>query len=238
MRQENSTPWWRTAFEVVSTVLMVALAGAIVWQGRARSSGEPGAGPATSEFAIPGEPITITGDAIRGSYSAPVAIIEFADFECSYCARFAQDIEPALRNEYINTGRVLLAFKHFPLPNHKAAMVAAQAAWCGGRQSRFWEVHDRLFSLSGGLTAFSPADVGREVGLDMREYDACRHGEESAQAVRGDRDQGQRLGVRGTPYFFIGSVDPDRRVKVSHVLVGARSVEAFKAVLDRLTEPK
>lgn len=234
METHRQTPLWRTAFDVASTAAMISLAAVIVWQGRARLSGSPGAEPAPPKIPIPKEAIPIGDGATRGSLTAEVAMIEYSDFECAFCARFAQDIEPALRRDYIDDGRVLLVVKHFPLAVHENAEAAAQAAWCAGRQSRFWEMHDRLFSFSGRLRGFSPESLGKEIGLDMVSYDSCRNGDESREAVRANRTEGDRLSIPGTPLFFFGKLKPDGSVQVAEVLSGAKSLDVFRAVLDRL----
>lgn len=125
-------------------------------------------------------------------------------------------------------------FKHFPLSGHEIAPAAAQAAWCAGCQSKFWELHDRLFGFSGHLKGLDLEATSKEVGLDMAAYNRCRTGAEAEQAVRADRTEGDNLKVTGTPLFYFGRVRADRRVQVEQVLSGAKSVDAFKGVLDRL----
>jgi protein-disulfide isomerase len=83
---------------------------------------------------LPVEPISIAGAALKGTASAPVAIVEYSDFECPYCATFVRTTFPDLDREYIATGRVLFAFRHLPLETiHKRAFRAAEASECANR---------------------------------------------------------------------------------------------------------
>jgi hypothetical protein len=94
---------------------------------------------------LSGGPVSLAGATLQGSPSAKVAVIEYLDFECPYCGKFARETLPALDAGYIRTGKVLLAVRHYPLPNHQLAVKAAEAAECAGEQGKFWEMHLRLF---------------------------------------------------------------------------------------------
>jgi len=128
----------------------------------------------------------------------------------------------------------LFVFKHFPLPFHKQAPAAAEAAWCAGRQGKFWEMHERQFGVFNRLQDFDSQAAAREIGVDMALYNACRAGGEAEQQVRADRAEGEKVKVSGTPVFFFGTIGADRRVQVSDTLVGAKSVEEFRLILDKL----
>ena len=144
---DRRTLRWRTLFDIGSTVAMLALAGLIVWQGRARLSSS--ATGSTLEALVPTEPIAINTSLKRGAMDAKVAIVEFADFECPACAQFNRETEPGLIKEYVDTGKVVLVFKNYPLANHPGAGPAAIAAWCAGEQRKFKELHDWMYRLRG-----------------------------------------------------------------------------------------
>jgi protein-disulfide isomerase len=134
-----------------------------------------------------------------GNEGAPVTIVEFSDFECPFC-RAAQPIVKRVFARW--PGRVRLTFRHFPLERHARAMPSARAAVCADRQGRFWELHDRIFA------ALPPSDAAlREAasasGLNVAEFDACVNGEESLERVRKDMLLGRRVGITGTPSFFV-----------------------------------
>jgi len=213
---------------------MVALAAAIVWEGRARFFGAPPPPPSPINVPIPTEPIAIGESAIRGVLSAPVAIIEYADFECGSCAQFALVVEPGLLREYVDKGRVLVAFKHFPLQSHPGARNAARAAWCASQQGKFWEMRDKLFRFRGGLEDSDIEAAAQAVGLDMALFNFCRATVEADQQVQRDKAEGERLKVPGTPTFFVGRVMPDHRVQVTDAIVGPTSTEGLQGALRRL----
>ncbi len=85
-------------------------------------------------------------DPVLGSSIAPVTIIEFSDFECPYCRRFFLETLPQIKKDYIDTNKVRLVFRDFPLTIHSGAEPAAQAADCAGEQGKYWEMHDKIFS--------------------------------------------------------------------------------------------
>jgi protein-disulfide isomerase len=140
------------------------------------------------------------GDAPRlGSESAPVQIIEFADYECPYCQQVNADLT-RLREQFGNS--VSVTYKDFPLPMHPLAARAAEAARCAGAQGKFWEFHDSLFETK----RLQVSDLKEQAGklkLDTARFDQCLDSGEQAAAVKKDSKEGQRLGLQGTPSFFI-----------------------------------
>lgn len=140
------------------------------------------------------------GDAPRlGSESAPVQIIEFADYECPYCQQVNADLTK-LREQFRNS--VSVTYKDFPLPMHPLAARAAEAARCAGAQGKFWEFHDSLFETK-RLQVSDLKEQARKLKLDTARFDQCLDSGEQAAAVKKDSKEGQRLGLQGTPSFFI-----------------------------------
>jgi protein-disulfide isomerase len=140
------------------------------------------------------------GDAPRlGSESAPVQIIEFADYECPYCQQVNADLT-RLREQFGNS--VSVTYKDFPLPMHPLAARAAEAARCAGAQGKFWEFHDSLFETK-RLQVSDLKEQARKLKLDTARFDQCLDSGEQAAAVKKDSKEGQRLGLQGTPSFFI-----------------------------------
>jgi protein-disulfide isomerase len=168
----------------------------------------------------------------RNQWLARVAVIEYSDFECPFCGKFARETLPALEAKYVRTGKVLLVFRQFPLPIHALAYKAAEGTLCAGRQDRFWEMHDQLF-LNRALDEGSLRRYARVIGLNEQQFESCLQGE-AADAVRQEVESGKTLGVSGTPTFLLGYIQPDGRLKVTERLSGAQPVAAFEAVLDRL----
>lgn len=140
------------------------------------------------------------GNAPRlGSETAPVQIIEFADYECPYCQQVNGDL---LRLQKQFGQRVSLVFKDFPLPMHPLAVKAAEAARCAGAQGKFWEYHDALFE-SKRLQTSDLKKQARELNLDPARFDQCLEAGDQTASVKKDSQEGLRLGLQGTPSFFI-----------------------------------
>ncbi|NQW02964.1 MAG: thioredoxin domain-containing protein [Acidobacteria bacterium] len=202
---------------------------AAVRASRQASARPPGPPPQV----LPDEPVSILTAQLKGNLNAKVAVIEFSDFQCPFCASFAQATFPALESQYVATGKVLWAFKHLPLDQiHPSARRAAEAAECGGQEGKFWEMHDQLFLNPRRL---EPADLSRyasTVGLNAEQFDRCIAGEASA-AVMADVVEATRLRLSGTPAFFLGTVESGR-VTVTEMLSGAKSLQAFQSVIDGL----
>lgn len=226
---------WRNVFEISTTVVMIALASALVWQGRVRSSHSP---PASSRsvVAVPRDPIGIIGGPALGATTARVALVEYSDFQCPFCGVVARDTMPTVIREYVDTGKVMLIFKHLPLAIHPLAPGAAAAALCAGQQGRFWQMHDRLFAEPVRLADQDLRASASEVGLDLAIYDQCRTQALSRKLIEADRIQAEALQITATPTFIFGRVEPDGRVRATDVLTGAKPIANFKAILDRLLE--
>ena len=165
-----------------------------------------------------------------GDPKAPVIIVEFSDYQCPFCFRYWQQIWPTLKERYIDTGRVYYVFRDFPISSiHPQAPKAHEAARCAGAlagEEMYWQVHDRLFE--GQLEwAENPEHVAvfkgyaAELGLDTKTFDACLDSGRFAAAVQADLDEGLKLGVNGTPAFFIAG----------YPFSGAQPMEFFDQVI-------
>jgi protein-disulfide isomerase len=169
------------------------------------------------------EPLRVVveaGDApSRGAKDAAVTILEFSDFECSFCAR-ARPTLARLREVY--AGKVRHVFRDFPLQMHPHAGKAAEAADCAGEQGRFWEMHDRLFAHADALEVDDLKKHAAAIGVEAAPFSACLDSGRHEAAWRKDAAEGVRLGVSGTPAFFING----------RPLVGAQPFESFAQVID------
>jgi protein-disulfide isomerase len=140
------------------------------------------------------------GNAPRlGSENAPVQIVEFADYECPYCQKVNGDLAK-LREQFGD--QVSMVYKDFPLPMHPLAARAAEAARCAGEQGKFWEFHDALFQ-SKRLQIPDLKQEARDLKLDTGRFDQCLDSGEQIATVKKDAQEGQRLGILGTPSFFV-----------------------------------
>jgi protein-disulfide isomerase len=197
-----------------------------------RFGGNPSGSVGSKQPPLPKDPISIAASATSGSLAARVALVEFSDFQCPFCARFALDTLPILRTEYVDTGKVVIAFRHLPLPNHQLASKAAEAAECAWRQKKFWEMHDWLFANLSDVDGESLVTRASTVpGLDSERFAACVAGE-AAQDVEEDRATAIGLKLSSTPVFMIGALTSGEMVRVTHVIKGAQPIAEFRRVLD------
>lgn len=164
---------------------------------------------------------------VKGNPKAPITIIEYSDFQCPFCARFTRNTLPQILKEYGD--KVKVVFKHLPLPFHQYAQKAAEAAECAGKiggAKAFWAMHDKLFyegQPQGRLDVASLKQFAKEIGLDEKKFSQCLDSGETSAIVNQDVIEAQRLGVRGTPTFFING----------KVVRGALPYETFKQVIEQ-----
>lgn len=170
----------------------------------------------------------------KGRSDAPVTLVEFSDFQCPYCGRFFRDALPAVERDLIASGKVRFVYRHFPLPTHAHARAAAHAAVCAKRQGKFWEMHDWLFANQATLDASALARAGRDLGLDVVAYDACRDSADVKAEVESDVRDGVKAGVRGTPAFVIGRTEPGGTV-TGEMAIGVQSSDGLRAKVEALT---
>lgn len=161
-----------------------------------------------------------------GGKNATVTIVEFSDFQCPYC----RAAEPALKQIRAKYGdKIKLVYMDFPLGMHPHAMDAAVAGRCAADQKKFWEFHDAMFADQSKLDAASLKASAVKAGLDAAKFGACFDTKPGAAGIKADQTEGERLGVTGTPTFFVNGRE----------LVGAESESGFSEVIDdELTHPK
>lgn len=137
--------------------------------------------------------------AIEGPSDAPVRVVEFADYQCPYCQRVNPDLNKLI-TEFGD--KVAVVYKDFPLPMHPHAEKAAEAARCAGVQGKFWEYHNLLFSDK-KLELPDLKQDAKTLKLDTTQFDQCLDSGQQAASVNKDRDEGMKLGLSGTPSFFV-----------------------------------
>jgi len=211
----------RAASLVVLGVLGGLALGWLAWRAReAPSSAPAGGAPAGVEYV---EGVDVSNDPVLGPADAPITIIEFSDFECPFCSRFARQTAPALRRQYGD--RLRWIFVNYPLRSiHPNAYEAALAGECAAEQELFWPFYDALFS---GRHRISPAgyeEAARTVGLDIERFQACYENADHAAEVALDMKEGEKFYVLGTPTFYVNG----KRME------GAQRPEAFAAVIDSM----
>ena len=220
---------WKTALDIVTSLGMLAAAATIIVSHfTTRAPGRPA-------FAIPKSPISIGGADVRGEHSAKIGVLAFMDFECPFCAKFVRDTLPAVDEHLLKTGQIRLAFRHLPLPMHKYAGKAAEAAECAARQGKFWAAHDKLYENVASLALLDLREMAGGLNLDKQKFDTCMKGE-ATDRVTADAAQAKELGVSSTPLFLVGTFEPDGRLRVRETIRGASSLADFQAVFDRISK--
>ncbi|HYO52150.1 DsbA family protein [Archangium sp.] len=185
-----------------------------------------GAAPqAQAPAEAPVQNIEVGNAPARGPKNAPVTIVAFSDFECPFCGRVVPTLKQ-IEDEY--KGKVRVAFKHQPLPFHANAKPAAAAAMAAHEQGKFWEYHDKLFANQRALDRASLEKYAQELGLNMGQFKAALDSNKYDAQVTADMSEATRVGVNGTPTFFING----------RSVVGAQPVEAFKRIIDEELKKK
>ena len=181
----------------------------------------------------PNLPVVKSEGYLLGSPTAPVEVIEFADFECPACGQFNTVTEPDVRARLVNTGQVRIRYVDYPLPMHANTWDASLAAACANDQGKFWEMHDQLFANQdkwNGEATSRPrpvmAGLAKAVGLDMTKYGACMDADTHRAKIQAHQRQAEAMHINSTPTFvFAGLVVPS-----------ALPYDEFKKHVDEATE--
>ena len=181
---------------------------------------------------------SVHDEPFRGNNGARVAIIEYADFECPYCGEFERQVFPKILSAYIETGKVKYFYRDLPLPGHPHALPAARAARCAGEQGRYWEMHDSLFAEQNALSAPALLDRAQTLGLDAAKFAECESGEKYMADIQNNILEAQKMGIGGTPTFFLGVIEPSGDVTIEKRFQGAAPFDVFKTEIDALLASK
>ena len=164
---------------------------------------------------------------IQGSPTAKVWLVIVSDFQCPYCKESHDSTFEQLRNEYVRTGKIKVAYVNFPLNSHQHAWPSAHSAMCASEQGKFWEYGDALFATQEKWAAMQTPtplfdSIARAVGVDMKQWKECVTSERMQGLIRSDRDRGVEAGVNSTPSFLVGDKG----------LAGVHPMEDFRKLLD------
>jgi protein-disulfide isomerase len=164
---------------------------------------------------------------ILGDSAAHVWFIMISDFQCPYCKQFHDESFATIRNDYVATGKVRMAYINFPLPVHMNAWPAAEAAMCAGAQGKFWPMHDALFASQAAWEEQHPAvhvidSVATTVGVDTVALDRCVSQHVSKALIEADADRAERAGTRSTPTVIIGD----------KILIGVQPLANYRRAID------
>lgn len=145
------------------------------------------------------------GSPVLGDSNAPITILEWGDYQCTFCYKFHQDTLNVLDEDFIKTGKVKLVFKDFPL-NGPDSVLAAEASFCAHDQEKYWEYHDELYKNWGGertgwITRESLDKFASTVGLDLEEFSTCLDKQKYQDKVNGLYDFGREMGMMPHHHF-------------------------------------
>ncbi|NTW00558.1 MAG: DsbA family protein [Oscillochloris sp.] len=169
-----------------------------------------------------------------GSLDAPVTIYEFTDFECPFCVQFFQETRPQLIEQYVNTGKVRLVARDFPLFSiHASALLGAMAGHCAADQQLFWPMYEQLFTTHqeewGGVPKRDRdvmIELAGKIGIDTLAFTSCIDDPDTEQAVRAEADAASKMGVNSTPNFMING----------QLIRGALPFSSFDALISQALE--
>lgn len=223
--------WTRTRLESEKKVAQVMPTPTVVAQREEQPA------PAVLEAEVRAE-IEEGGIAVKGDENAPVTMVEFSEYLCSFCAEYVGfdaipsrpiDEEKTYRQiieKYVETGKVRYVFRDYPVHGERVKEMA-EAAYCAGDQEEYWQYHDLLFERQKELNDATNLDdllkeLASELDLSADAFASCLAENKFAQVVEDNYQLGKKVGVEGTPSFFING----------QMLVGAQPFENFKAVIE------
>ena len=176
-------------------------------------------------------PLFLEGEPALGEASAPLTIVEFSDFECSYCRRFHGQVFPQLKSQYIDTGLVRFVHKDLPLPFHPHALPAAAAARCAGEQNRYWDLYAALFDQQNCLSCKGVLTIAAEERLDTAALQTCMERKATVAVINANRSEASLHNISATPTFVIGPTQSDGSLD-GHVIEGALPWSTFQSTID------
>jgi protein-disulfide isomerase len=188
----------------------------------------PAAAPAPQDAEAPVK-VNIGEANWLGNKNAPITMIEFTDYQCSFCQRFHVVTFPEIRKQFIDTGKVRFLSRDFPLDFHSNAFRAAEAARCAGDQGQYWKMRDLLVANPNRLSEADLVAHAQTLGLKAEPFKACLTGGKHRQAVQKDMAEAAALNVSGTPTFIVGKSTPEGVDGV--FMVGAHPFASFEQKL-------
>jgi protein-disulfide isomerase len=174
----------------------------------------------------------IKGSTIMGNPNAKITVVEFGDYQCTFCYKFHDETMKQINEKYIRTENVNFIYKDFPL-NGEQSILASEASYCAQKQGKFWEYHDTLYNNWGGentgwITENVLLGFARDVRLDLDDFSQCLANSEFRQKVLDNEQFGKNIGINATPSFLIFDDDEVYRI------IGAQPFEKFEQTFQEL----
>jgi len=172
------------------------------------------------------------GSTILGNPDAKITVVEFGDYQCTFCYKFHNDVMKKINDKYIESGDVNFVYKDFPL-NGKSSILASEASYCAQQQDRFWTYHNMLYDNWGGentgwITQEILIDFAKESGLNLEKFSSCIKNSEFRQKVLNNEQFAKEININATPSFLIFNDNEVYRI------VGAQPFEQFEQTFQEL----
>ncbi len=167
---------------------------------------------------------------ILGDRDAPITIVEWGDYQCTFCYKFHQSTLNTIKEDFIDTGKVKLVFRDYPL-NGPDSLLAAEATHCANNQDKYWQYHDELYKNWGGertgwITIESLNRFAETINLNIDEFNACLGDHAYQDMVISQYEHGQEIGIDATPSFLV--FDEQKTIKIR----GNQPLETFLRTFD------
>jgi len=172
------------------------------------------------------------GSPIMGNPDAKITILEWGDYQCTFCYKFHQNTLDTLNEDFIKTGKVNLVFKDYPL-NGPDSLLAAEASYCAQDQEKYWQYHDELYKNWGGeqtgwITSDSLNQFATTINLDLEKFNDCLDNHTHKDRVNTHYQFGKELGIDATPSFLV--FNEGKIIKIR----GNQPLEVFLKTFDEL----
>ena len=186
----------------------------------------------TNNLSILNKENLLQGSTMLGNSNAKITIVEFGDYQCTFCYKFHDETMKKINDKYIITENVNFVYKDFPL-NGEPSILASEASYCAQQQNKFWEYHNTLYNNWGGentgwITKNVLLDFARDVELNLNDFTQCLENLEFRQKVLDNEQFGKDIGINATPSFLIFNDDEVYRI------IGAQPFEKFEQVFQEL----
>lgn len=216
------------ALSIFSLLVMIGIVVLIIVQGPVKKElgmFDNGNNQKTPESSLSPQAKTpdVFGWQFIGSADAKVVFVEYGDYNCGYCKRFAEETFPKLKEKYINTGKVKFVWKDYVIFGDQSKLLA-EAVHCASDQGKYFEMHDKIFTNTiQGLSADSLAlSLANSLNLDVTVFNECLGSGKYASKIEQSTQEAINFGFNGTPTSVING----------RVLIGARSLAEFEAVIE------
>jgi len=174
----------------------------------------------------------LKGSTILGNPNAKITIVEFGDYQCTFCYKFHDETMDKIYDKYVKNGEINFVYKDFPL-NGAASILASEASYCAQNQDKFWEYHNMLYENwagenTGWITNNVLLEFAKESGLNLEQFNSCMNNSIFYQKVIDNEQFAKKINIDATPSFLIFNENEVYRIK------GAQSFEIFEQTILQL----